>query len=234
VSRERIQYEVLKAFEGINPLKFVLWVCKSQMFYSIFDPSNQWKLNENETIERVKFVCERIDENAKEKKVHLIVAAIFAPLIDYNPVKDDNFKNRKISSLEFAIIRTMKFTQEVGATCITLLKGAALLRGINRNLTRSNVGQLIRSIGKLWIYSKFLCFDEECYNFIIHQFEPFVYRENLSETYNIKPILSGSELMKIYGVKGKDISPFIQQLISWQLENPNLSSEDYLNQHELS
>jgi hypothetical protein len=58
VLQEGIQYEVLKAFSRINPLKFVFLASKAQIFYSIFDIRYQWKLNEKETI----------DENVKRRK----------------------------------------------------------------------------------------------------------------------------------------------------------------------
>ena len=60
------------------------------------------------------------------------------------------------------------------------------------------------------------------------QIYEFIYNEKLDKAYEIKPLINGKDLAKLIGVKtGPSFKTYIDNLIDWQLENPNGTIDDY-------
>ena len=106
-----------------------------------------------------------------------------------------------------------------------LVMGSKL--AIHLNLTRLFVGRWIRKVGMLWPYSKYLILDQKEYEKMDNLYK-FIYKENLENIYELKPLINGKELADLLGVKpGKGFSLKVEELIDWQLENPDGTADDY-------
>lgn len=197
---------------------------QSGMFLPIFDFNQEWNLDIDSAADRIRFVLERFPPN----KTVMILGAIYYPLLDHVSVVDPLKKNRKISAIESAIVRNLKYSVEVGTTVMTLLKGASLIEGLINSISRLSVGRFIRSVGRFWKLTKFVCFNEDVFNYFVQSIEPFAEEQGLTEAYDLKPLIRGDALAKLHGIKpGKDLQILVQNLFDWQLCNPGLTSKDY-------
>lgn len=279
IARERIEAELTKAIEAsIDPPKLIEYFKESNLFGPVFDYDDNWHLDGEGAIQRVKIVMSRnnyvmkfdnlkkiysksdnenIDDNLcscfsndlKQKKLVLIMSAIYEPLLKIGIVKDLKRHNKKATAIEIAIGRELRLPIKFADESYLLLSGISQARQIMNewktenkignladiqkvpeiNIKRSSAGLWVKNLGPEWNFAKYLALDDELFEFCFRILEPFVVEYNLENAYEMKPLLNGKELADLFEVNvGANLKPLINDLIKWQFENPNAQSDDYI------
>lgn len=270
IARERIETELTKALEvSKEPYKLIEYFTESNLFGPVFDCDENWNLDGKEAIERVKVVISRkhyvikfknlFPENEneslsfandiREKKLVLIMAAIYEPLLQRGYIRDSKRHNKKATAVEIAIAREIRLPVKFADEAYLLLSGISQARQImidwksdnkidslsecqpiqKSNLKRSAVGLWVKNLGAEWNYAKYLALDDELFEFCLKILEPFVIESNLENAYDMKPLLNGKELADLHGVNiGANLKPIINDLTKWQFDNPTATADDYI------
>lgn len=227
VMAERAALEITKAFEGPGVYKYLKWIAEAGMFDSVFNPTRQFQIDPNEVVKRVEYS----EKTLKHDKFIVLLAAVFQPLYDHPKVKDTMRKNQMVPAVEFAILRGMKLQVEDAATAYKLLNGAEKVKEISQNgLSRVSCGRFVMETGPLWPLVQHCIFDPKLVVFFIKDLKSYITKENLSESYMLKPLMRGNQLAAALGVKpGPQMGDLLKQMMDWQLENPTGTAEKYLN-----
>ena len=222
ITRERVVAELTKIIEKNGILDFLNFLITINFFNAIFDPYHKFNIDPQEAKQRCEIILNR---NPKLYQQSITFGAIFLPLYDYNEQQDPEHPKKKISAIEWAICRGMKMPLRIAEEAKILVMGSKL--AIHLNLTRLFVGRWIRKVGMLWPYTKYLILDQKEYEKMDNLYN-FIYKENLENIYELKPLINGKELADLLGVKpGKGFSLKVEELIDWQLENPDGTANDY-------
>lgn len=221
ITRDRVTQEIEKIFKGGN-LEYALdLMFESQLFTSIFG----WGIEPESALLRAKSV---IKEMGDSRKLHIILAAIYQPLLGQPCVNDPDRKKKKIEPIIAAISRDLRFSLNYAESANNLLNGVKNLQIIRNNLSRVNVGKWVRSVGQDWKDVAFLIFDSDLKQYFKSDFQSYVESQHLSEAYNLKTLVNGKELADIHGVKpGPQVGKLVEELIEWQLDNQNGTIDDY-------
>lgn len=217
ISRPRIEMEISKALGGPDPLSVIRWCAQTNMFIPIFNPHKKWELDEQNIIHDLEIISSRLPDNNRFP----VVLSIIYRSIYVIPTKKNN-------PLDVAIIKTMNSTVKIYDFSNRILKGLLGLDLLNEELTRVKVGRWIREIGEIWPFTRCIITDNVLLEFYDNTLIPFIETENLNNIYDLKPILNGKEVAALHKVKpGPILSKLIEQLIDWQINNPNSGPEDY-------
>lgn len=234
ITIERANTEMTKALEGSNPELYIKWISESNMFDLLFDRNHSYNIDPEQAISRVSMVSSSVSaeslENQKKDFLILVLCAIFQPLITYPKIKPNPKKSQEIDAVKYAIVREVKYQNEIGDAVFNLLRGAEEFKSlIGSELNRVSVGRFVRNTGPKWHYIQFILFDQNAIQFFVEVLLPFIDQQELGEAYQIKPLLRGNQLAKELGVKpGKGMEAMINQMIDWQFENPNGTADDYI------
>lgn len=234
ITAERANAEMTKALEGSRPELYVKWISESNMFDLLFDRNHSYNIDPEQAILRVSFISSIVSpdmlEDSKKDFLILILCAIFQPLISFPKIKPNPKKSQEIEAIKYAIIREVKYQNEIGDAVFNFLYGAEQCKAlIGNELNRVNVGHFIRNTGPKWHYIQYVLFDQNATQFFVEALLPFVEQQGLGNAYLIKPLLRGNQLAKELGIKpGKGMEAMINQMIDWQFENPNGTAEDYI------
>ncbi|KAH0795328.1 polyA polymerase family protein [Histomonas meleagridis] len=226
VTKDRLSQELLKMMKGDNIIKALDLMIQTKVFSSVFSPPSS--LDEITFLEQAKVAISRC--NNTEFYFTLILALIYKDFYNANDVQDPDKPRKKISQIEVSITRNLKLSMNYTKDVTTLLKSAQIISKLPRPLTRLTVGKWVREIGDLWVYTGCLIFDEEDVKFYQEQVLPFVHKENLTEIIHMKPLLNGKQLADLHGLKklGPQVADLLNQLVEWQIMNPNKKASDYI------
>ncbi|EAX84823.1 polyA polymerase family protein [Trichomonas vaginalis G3] len=223
VTPERAAAEISPALLGPDPIRYIKDSMKFGFFQIMFNRSKELELDNDVVIKRVTFALSHLH---KEYQLQLILGAIYFDEFGKGMLQSKKY-GRKCDQVEKIISRVLRMTVQICDGARQLMNGADQLSKI-KNLNNIEVGRAIRQSGELWRISTSLIFDEDTYNFVVNDVTQYANEHNLSNAYEIKPLLNGNELSKIYGVKGADLKPFQESMIDWQLEHPQGTKEDCL------
>lgn len=227
IKRERITTELLKAFNGKEPLNALKYLVESELFDTVFDPEGRWNIDPNEALKRVLLVINRYSHD--NMFLVLTMSAIFAPIINQPKIADPERKHKFINPIEYTVSRILKFPIKVSNDVHKILKSAYDLGQIKKPFTRLTIGNWIRKSGSLWIFANYLLFDENQYNFYVNEIYPYIEEQQLQNCWEIKPLFKGAELAKIHNIKpGKKLKEYIEKLLDWQIENPDGTKDEYI------
>ena len=222
ITRERVVAELTKIIEKNGILDFLNFIININFFNAVFDPYHKFNINPIDAKERCEIILSR---NPTSYKQSIIFAAIFLPLNEEQEQQDPEHPKKKISAIEWAIGRGMKMPLRIAEEAKTLVLGSK--QATNLKLNRLCVGRWIRKVGLLWPYTKYLILDQNEYDQIDHLYK-FIHQEKMENIYELKPLMNGKELANLLGVKpGKGFNLKVEELIDWQLENPDGTADDY-------
>ncbi|KAK9244648.1 hypothetical protein V1506DRAFT_540793 [Lipomyces tetrasporus] len=150
----------------------------------------------------------------------------------------------------FLIIRdSLKLPSSLGTTISGIIKSAAEATSFVRlaEWTRKDAGLFVRQAGQYWRVV-LLCalasdieklfgnraqdcsLEQEQVNADLERYlklEKFIADNNLTNAWQLKPILGGKEVMNVLELqKGPQIAEFLRKVIEWQLEFPDMTRED--------
>ncbi|EPX70971.1 ATP(CTP) tRNA nucleotidyltransferase [Schizosaccharomyces octosporus yFS286] len=105
--------------------------------------------------------------------------------------------------------------------------------------TRSEIGNVVRQIGKNWavaflsslLYSYCKREDEKISDVFMKfsNLYSLIYDQNLQKSYEIKPLLDGKQIIQKMEIKpGPELKTIMEQMISWQFENPEGTVSDLI------
>lgn len=224
VSKERIASEIIKIIRMDGFIEFVDLIIKIGFFETIFDPFHRYSIDPLQARERLSIVTQR---SPKEFVIPIQLGAILFPIYNEEPVPDPEHPKTKIPPIECTICRYLKFPTKYAHEANILVKGA--LRANTIKLDRRIVGHWIREIGPIWPFIKFLIFDQAEYEKCENVLYNFIREQGLATCYDMKCLINGKDLANLLGVKlGKGFQTHVDDLIDWQLGNPNGTREDYI------
>ena len=222
ITRERVVAELTKIIEKNGIIDFISYINSIGFFDAIFDPFHMFEIDGEEALNRVKKALSR---NPANHVSAIVFGAIYYPVYGLEPKQDPEHPKKRMPAIEWLVCRALKMPVRVAEDANMLVTGAKGTIGLKLN--RVDVGHWIRKVGSIWPFAKYLIFDDEAYN-KTSELEKFINDENMSDIYEMKALINGKELAKIIGVKpGKGFSAKVDELIDWQLENPNGTAEDY-------
>lgn len=220
ITRNRIGTELTKAMKSKNAVKMVEWLHQTGLFTSVFDVVSTNPLNESESFELARTALQRSKDDSLNMPIML--AAIYKDIL----LQPSN-KNKK--NQPDPIVKGLLLSSKTDKEARTLTTAADTLKSLVGNLNRVTVGKWIMKAGTLWSHTHTQLVDDALLQFYNTELVPFIQAEDLSEIYNLKPLMDGKQLCQAFGVKpGPSIGRMIEELIEWQLQNPGGSSHDYL------
>lgn len=234
ITVERANTEMTKALEGKNPELYAKWIAESNMFDLLFDRNHSYNINPEQAVSRISMVSSSVPqeslENPKKDLLILVLCAIFQPLITLPKVKPNPKKSQEMEAVKFALVREVKYQNEVADNVFNLLRGAEDVKALVGNeLNRVNAGHFVRNTGPKWRYVQYILFDQNATKFFVDALLPFIDQQDLGNVYQIKPLLRGNLLAKELGIKpGKGMEEIINKMIDWQIENPNGTADEYI------
>ena len=222
ITRERVVAELTKIIEKKGMLDFLDFINQIGFFSSVFDPYHILNIDGFEARERCRIVLSRNPSNLEES---LLFGAIFYPVYGTKEQQDPEHPKKKMPIIEWAVCRALKMPLRIAEEANTLVYGAKEAISIKHD--RINVGHWVRKVGSIWPYAKFLIFDESEYEKSKDLYK-FIEDEKMENIYEMKPLMNGKDLAELLGIKpGKGFSTKVEELIDWQLENPNGTADDY-------
>ena len=235
VTRPRMEQEISKILSGPDPLRAVQLFVECGLFGVVFDPTCEWNLDVTEVLNRVGVACDA-GRNA-EKKYPLVLAAIYTPIYQREPVPDPVQRKKMISCLEYAIVRLMCASSDVAKVANKVLLSATIVKRLfeGGSITRVTVGKWLREVGPDWVWTGCVLYEPELQRFYFEVLQPFVASERLDGVWNMKPLVNGKELAAAHGVKpGPVVTKLLEELIEWQIEHPDGTFEAYMEQKKSS
>lgn len=226
VTRPRMEQEISRTLNGKDPLRAIEYFEEMGLFELVFDSSGMWGLDFSQVRARVEKVCARATEN----KYALVLAGVYAPLCERQPVPDPAQPRKKISCLECAIVRQMRAESDVLKIASKVLRSAGIVKELLKNgdLSRVSVGRWLREVDVCWRLTGCVLFDEELEQFFDSVLVPFVEEQRLEGVWDMKPLMNGRDLAALHKVKpGPMVSELVNKLIEWQLMNPDGTLEQY-------
>lgn len=228
ITKDRTATELTKLFHAKGHFMSLKILIETGMLQPVFDPDNYYKLDSEVIMKRITRVHELGKEITSENSMLIYFAAIFGDLLDAEPRKDPMKKNKPTPAIDFMIIRTMRLTNELSNNVTLLLKGRKLISEMHENIDRVKAGRFVRTVGKIWRLVRPIIEDDETLSFYDTKLLPFIESEHLEEVYNLKQLVDGKTLASLFGIKpGPQLGKLVEDLIDWQLENPNGTFEDY-------
>jgi len=225
IARNRISIELMKIIEKDGLIPFIEFLIGIDFFDSVFDPFHLWDLNPSEALARVKVLKSR---NPNDLIIPLYFSAIYTPLLHMPPYSDKLRKSKPISAIDCAMLRVLQPPHKTNEVSSILMKAADTFHILK--FDRVSVGQWIREAGENWKYVQYILFADDQYMKFVNEFIPYVEMQNLQHIYSIKPLMNGSELASFYQIKtGPKIKGLIEELLLWQLSNPDGTLDDYKN-----
>jgi tRNA nucleotidyltransferase (CCA-adding enzyme) len=228
ITKDRIATELVKLFQGKEYFTSLKTLIETGMLRPVFDPENDCNLDEEVIMKRIERV-HKIDGNISTENAMIIYfAAIYADLFEKELRSDTKKRNRPTSAIDHMIVRTMRLTTDLSHNVTLLLKGRKLINEMRCTINRVSAGRFVRSVGKTWTLVRPLIEDDETLSFYDTKLLGFIQEEKLEEAYNLKQLVDGKTLAEMHGIKpGPQLRNIIEQLIDWQLENPNGTIEEY-------
>lgn len=215
ISRDRLSQELLKALNEPDIILVLDLIIKCKLFDIIFMPPET--LDMNNFLENVKVALSRCKNT--EYNLPVVCAVIYNDLYGKKVIGD------KISVIRDMIVNKLRFSLKIMKDTKKIIKAVHILP---REMTRKNVGIWLRKIGPIWDKTDCLLFDKDTHEFYINTVLPFIEKENLTYVINMKSLISGNEIAKLYEIKpGPKIAELINELIILQIKNPNMTKEDY-------
>lgn len=214
-SQERIVTELTKITKSKCPGLVVDFLVRSELFTAVFDKNRN--LLDSEAPTRAKVALERCQE--MDDNLMVLLAAIYLHVLQ-EPLGP---KTKKMPVVKF-----MGFPVKLSQSCEKLALGVQTFRTIVEKLSRLTVGRWIRSIGAIWRTVRCILSPEEL-KYFDETVTPFVADQNLENAFEIKPLMNGTELCREFNLKpGRIVASKLEELIDWQLENPNGTAGDYI------
>ncbi|EAX97214.1 polyA polymerase family protein [Trichomonas vaginalis G3] len=229
IAKDRVATELIKLMHSDSSFLALENLINSGMLNPVFDPESLWSLDKEETLKRIRR-AHQIEPNLEgENKMILYFAAIFLPLVDKDTIPDPAKKNKFTSAVHYAIVRAMKLQNVLADNVKKIHLGFSLVEAIYKGeLNRVTGGRFVMSVGPLYKLVRPLLMDDELLKFYDEKLNPFIVAEKLEKSYEMKQLMDGVSLANIYGVKpGPVLKDLIEEMINWQLSNPNRSSDDY-------
>lgn len=225
ITKERVVAETIKIIEMGGLSTFLDYVIKIGFFDAIFDPYHLYSLNPLQAQERLNTVMAR---SPPDLHIPIQLGAIFYPIHDCEPRPDPEHPRRNQPAMEWAICRAMRMPVKYAEDANKLVRGALTANTIE--LTRKTVGHWVRKIGSIWPFVKYLIFDQSEFDKCENNLFKFITEQDLTTCYDMKCLINGKDLAKLLGIKpGKGFQVHVDELIDWQLENPNGTKDDYEN-----
>ena len=233
VSRERAELELSKIFKGKDPTKAIQFIQNSGLFKVIFDPENQFNLDENEVLLRLNAISSHFSTDANEKYAQ-VLSAVYLPIGTEALISDPQLPKKKMFLLDYAVLKIFKANQKIAKLVYSSVGSLNLISQLyskvkdNNELSKVDVAHWIRAIGQNWKMGVLIAYDNDLIQFIDSTLLPIVEQNSLETVWQLKPLVPANILAKIHGIKlDKTISQYIEKLIDWQIENPEGTIDDY-------
>ena len=232
VTHPRIEQELEKALNGPDPYSYIKYLIDTKLFQFIFDYNDQWKLDENEILEMLRQLYPLFPDG-----FHFVLSlsVIYFSLYD-NELVVDPFSSKKslVTAFDCAskLIYVNRKIYDISYKAISATKSfQTLYKKTTENsieLTRATVGLWIREAGEYWRLCRVLSLDPDQINFFDNILLPFIKKEKLEEVWKLKPLAFGKALADIHHTRpGPLLNQYTQELIEWQISNPNGTLNDY-------
>ncbi|WBW75366.1 ATP 3'tRNA nucleotidyltransferase Cca2 [Schizosaccharomyces osmophilus] len=246
VSKERVGEEVEKMLRGPNPDLSLHLIYSSNASSFMFGPVPEGK-NEvpQKATESVVYLFKqfqelfsRIPSLSDDDRFSIWLFAALLPWAQQSIIQ-----KKKLTYIPAALARdNLKLNNHVVTQLNTNCLYADVFDTLANDLakaSRSELGNVIRQVGKNWtivflsslLYS--YCKQEDAQ--LANVFEKFsklynlIYDQNLQKSYEVKPLLDGKQIIEKMEIKpGPELKTIMEQMISWQFENPEGTVNDLI------
>lgn len=227
VTKERVSTELFKAFKSVQSSKIAVdLIFRSTLFTSIFNPGIEFQIDEQITFKRTQTVLSRCDSD--EKVFDIILSAIYFDLPALGFITDPLKPKKKIDPIEYIIVRRMKISAKDSDFISHLIKSEKTVESLMNDLSRLSAGHWIREIKNDWKFTRCIIFDDKVLDFFDNVLVKFINDEKMEDLIQMKPLFDGRQLAEKHNVKpGPGLKQYVNQLIDWQIMNPNGKAEDY-------
>jgi tRNA nucleotidyltransferase (CCA-adding enzyme) len=263
ISKERIGIEILKMVEDTYPLRSLNLLIETPLFPIIFlkclskDQLQEIKHLQYQTLHLMTKIDTLLHSEESQMKFELnsissthkiccYMATLLTPLIGYlrsrNPNEFDLVTLKE--DLPFLIIRDdLKWPSKEAFIIQSIIKGTFHLQlflsqhPILQNISRKQIGTLIKQLGSTWKLSSIIAYALESMNvdetepsLKYSQFIHYVHELHLDQAYDIKPLLNGHQIKTCLNLthNGPLIGFYIEKVIEWQFEHVQGTEEECL------
>lgn len=218
IARERITVELTKCAKSRLVYKLPDLLVRCGLFLSVFTGCG---FGETVAAMRCKIALSR-NEDIENGLSVMIAGVYFDGLMDK--------PNTRLNTMCDAIItKGLSMPKKIAVDARTIVFGAMSMRPLVDDTSRLSVGRWVRSVGKLWPLVRCVLDDVNLLQFFDQILRPFIDKENLSTAFELKPLMVGGDLCSAFNVKpGPMIAKMIEDLIHWQIVNPNGTADEYV------
>lgn len=255
ISRERVGTELTKILTGPNPiyaLNLIQGANLSGVIFSYNYDDNQDIKHAysylNQHLNSVSLSLEIIfthdlylhelyqeNELFKQNFILTIILSIFYDLTVSNPKKPTT----NVSLVGQIMKESIKFPNSISDKITDCIESQDKYKTMVQEYcswSRSEIGSLLRPLNENWELCHYACmaleFMENDDLLVLEKykcFHEFICNQKLDKSYLLRPLLNGKELSKKIGLKaGPWIGKINNEMILWQLDNPQLGEKELL------
>ncbi|KAI7857958.1 hypothetical protein BDC45DRAFT_544010 [Circinella umbellata] len=257
ISRERIGIELEKMMTGPSPLYAIEMLHQLGLYKLVFEPpasitagtvsdsslavravgAVQWLSNQN---------FEKLRPQSADERRSLYLNSALLPFLGVST----EFKKRNIPAVHLVLRDSIKFSNNDMNASSTLFRGVPMFeQAVNNNeISRSELGMIIREMGNLWEIALKLSLVNELLQFhsdvqwdkpeTIQVTESEICKKyhalyEKAENYGIthchqwKTMLNGKKVATVLGIRpGPGMSELMNQIMIWQLEHPDGTEDE--------
>lgn len=229
ITKDRIATELIKMLHAKSAFKALEKLIESGMLNPVFDPEGHFDLNNEATLECIRRVHEINPDLQGDDSMICYFSAIFFPLNMMKDLPDPQRKNKPMSAVHYAIVRTMRLQNNLAENVKRVHLGVSLIESIFKGeLNRVTAGRFVMNTGPIYRLCRNLLKSDEILVFYDKVLEPYIVKEDLTKAYEMKQIMDGIALANLHGIKpGPGLKDLIEEMINWQLANPKGTADEY-------